>query len=256
MTDDVLQRTPPPADFRLAYGGDANQFGDLRLPAGKKAAPVIVNIHGGFWRAKYDLLHAGHLCAALARSGYATFNLEYRRVGNTGGGWPGSFEDVVSGYRFVAQVAKRYDVNAEKMLVMGHSAGGQLAVCLAAHEPSVQRVVSLAGVLDLSETYRLHLSNDAVVGFLGGTPASVPEHYQEADPMRLQVRGARQAILYASNDEDVPPSFSRSYAEAKQHRGEKVRLVEIAKASHMDLVDPLSGAWETVLSAVKQLFAE
>jgi pimeloyl-ACP methyl ester carboxylesterase len=163
---------------------------------------------------------------------------------------------VVSGYRFVAQVAKRYDVNAEKMLVMGHSAGGQLAVCLAAHEPSVQRVVSLAGVLDLSETYRLHLSNDAVVGFLGGTPASVPEHYQEADPMRLQVRGARQAILYATNDEDVPPSFSRSYAEAKQHRGEKVRLVEIAKASHMDLVDPLSGAWETVLSAVKQLFAE
>ena len=255
MTDDVLQRTPPPADFRLAYGGDPNQFGDLRLPAGKKSAPVVVNIHGGYWRAKYDLLHAGHLCAALTRDGYATLNLEYRRVGNAGGGWPGSFEDVVSGYRFVSQIAKRYDLAADKMLVMGHSAGGQLAVCLAAHESSAKRVLSLAGVLDLNEAYRLHLSNDAVVGFLGGTPASVPEHYREADPMELKV-SARQSILYATNDEDVPPDFSRRYAEGKQRRGENVRLVEIAKASHMDLIDPLSGAWETVAGAVKQLLAE
>lgn len=255
MTDDILQRTPPPADFRVAYGSDPNQFGDLRVPPGKKSTPVIVNIHGGFWRAKYDLQHAGHLCAALTRGGYATLNLEYRRVGNAGGGWPGSFEDVVSGYRFVSQIAKRYDLAANKTLVMGHSAGGQLAVCLAAHESSVKRVLSLAGVLDLNEAYRLHLSNDAVVGFLGGTPSSVPEHYREADPMELKV-GARQSIVYATNDEDVPPDFSRRYTEGKQRGGENVRLVEIAKASHLDLIDPLSPAWETVVSAVKQLFAE
>jgi acetyl esterase/lipase len=252
--DDILERTPPAADARLAYGNDPNQFGDLRLPKTGKSFPVIVNIHGGYWRAKYDLLHAGHMCAALTQDGYATWNLEYRRVGNPGGAWPGTFEDLVNGYRFVSQVAHRYRLDPSRMLVMGHSAGGQLALCLAAHEQSVTRAISLAGVLDLQSAYRLHLSNDAVVEFLGGTPTSVPEHYHEADPMQLKVT-ARQVVVQGAADDVVPPSFSRLYAAAKEKRGENVRLVEIAKAGHFDLIDPQSGACQQVRDAARELLA-
>ena len=254
MSEDILTLKPPPADVRLAYGSDPNQFGDLRLPKGKGPFPVAMNIHGGFWRAKYDLGHAGHLCAALTGKGIATWNLEYRRVGNPGGGWPGTFEDVANGYRFVPQIATRYNLDSTKMLVMGHSAGGQLALCLAAHEPAVQHAVSLAGVVDLQRSFELHLSHDAVVEFLGGRPAEVPDHYREADPMRLPIAQAAQVLFIASNDQDVPPEFSRRYVEEKKSR-EKVALVEIAKADHYDLIDPRSGAWAkieaAVLSAVK-----
>jgi acetyl esterase/lipase len=175
-SENVLTLPPPPADAHLSYGSDANQFGELRLPKTEGPFAVVLNIHGGFWRAKYDFKHAGHLCAALTAKGIATWNVEYRRVGNPGGGWPGTFEDIVSAHRFLPQIAKRYNLDPSKVVIMGHSAGGQLALCLAAHEPSVKRVVSLAGILDLEEAFNEHLSNDAVVEFLGGTPKQVAEH--------------------------------------------------------------------------------
>jgi acetyl esterase/lipase len=171
--EDILTLPPPPADARLAYGTGQLQFGDLRLPKSKSPFPVVMNIHGGYWRAKYDLAHAGHLCAALTAKGLATWNLEYRRVGNDGGGWPGTFEDIVNGFRFLPQLAQRYNLDSARILVMGHSAGGQLALCLAGHQPSVKRVLSLAGVADLQRAWEEHLSNDAVAEFLGGKPKDV-----------------------------------------------------------------------------------
>ena len=246
MAEGILSLAPPPADVRLAYGNDPNQFGDLRLPQGKGPFSVVMNIHGGYWRAKYDLTHAGHLCAALARHGCATWNVEYRRVGNAGGGWPGTFEDIANGYRFLPQIAKRYRLDPHRILVMGHSAGGQLALCLAGHEPSVKRVVSLAGVVDLRQAYALHLSADAVVEFLGGTPKDVPDHYQEADPMQLPIQAARQVLIHGTRDDDVPPAFSASYGARKEARWEAVRVVRIPAANHYDLIDPRSAAWRQV----------
>jgi len=254
MSEDILTLKPPPADVCLAYGSDPNQFGDLRLPKGKGPFPIAMNIHGGFWRAKYDLLHGGHLCAALTGKGIATWNLEYRRVGNPGGGWPGTFEDIVNGYRFLPQIAKRYDLDATKILVMGHSAGGQLALCLAGHEPSVAQVLSLAGVVDLQRSFDLHLSHDAVVEFLGGKPAEVPDHYREADPMHLPVQRAIQVLVHGSADEDVPPEFSHHYFEEKKKTGENVSLIEMPKTDHLDLIDPRSAAWPKVEGAVLKLF--
>src|SRR5258707_15594657 len=105
-----------------------------------------MNIHGGFWRAAYDFTHAGHLCAGLAEAGFATYNVEYRRLGNPGGGWPGSFEDVRNAYGYLRQHAHELNFDPNRILVMGHSAGGQLALCLAGHEPTITRAVSLAGV--------------------------------------------------------------------------------------------------------------
>lgn len=135
---------------------------------------------------------------------------------------------------------------------MGHSAGGQLAMCLAAHEPSVQHVLSLAGVVDLHQAWELHLSNDAVVEFLGGNPSDVREHYREADPMRLAVK-ARQWLIHGVEDDIVPSSFSKNYAEEKKRRGENVHYLEIAGAGHFDLIDPRSAAWPEVEDTVLQL---
>src|ERR1700731_3037115 len=158
--DDILNLPPPKADVRVGYGGDQNQFIHLRLPKEKGPYALAISIHGGFWRAKYDLGHAGHLCAALTAKGMATANVEYRRVGNSGGGWPGTFSDIRAAYQFLLQSGRKYEFDLSRVVVMGHSAGGQLALCLAAHEPGVKAVISLAGVVDLRRAYALHLSND------------------------------------------------------------------------------------------------
>jgi acetyl esterase/lipase len=249
-TDDILGRQQPKPDERAAYGADANQFFEVRLPRGQSPHPVLLNIHGGYWRAQYDLAHTGRLCEALRAAGVATFNIEYRRVGNTGGGWPGTFEDIRSAYRFIQQDQSRFHLDLGRLVVMGHSAGGQLALCLAAHETSIRRAISLAGVVDLKTAYALHLSNDAVVEFLGGKPDAVPEHYREADPIELSISQARQWLLHGSEDDIVPPQFSRDYVLEKKKTGESVQLLEISDAGHFDLIDPASKAFGDVKSTV------
>lgn len=260
MSDDILSLRPPPADARVAYGSDPNQFFDLRLPAAtgksKGPFPLVINIHGGYWRAKYTLDHAGHLCAALTAKGFATANLEYRRVGDPSGAWPETFADIRAAYKFLVQTAHARNLDSQKIIVMGHSAGGQLALCLAAHEPSVTCTLSLAGVVDLQRAYKLHLSNDAVVEFLRGRPDEVPDHYAEADPMRLSIH-ARQWLIHGSADDVVPVDFSRDYVAAKHRRSgkekEDVHLLEIPGAGHFDVIDPRSAAWKTVEDAVLDL---
>jgi acetyl esterase/lipase len=196
----------------------------------------------------------GHVCGALTSRGFATWNLEYRRVGNPGGGWPGTFEDVRDGYRLITQVAKERNLDAELTLLMGHSAGGHLALCLAAHEPKVTRVLSLAGVVDLQRAWDMHLSDDAVVGLLGGTPKSVPDHFAEADPMQLSITHAVQWLVQGTTDVDIAPELSKLYFEEKKRRGEDVHLLEIKGADHFDIVDPSSTAWKQIEEiAIKML---
>lgn len=253
--EDILTKTPPPPDERVSYGADANQFVEVRLPHSQGLYPVAVNIHGGFWRAKYGLAHAGHLCEALRNSGIGTFNVEYRRVGNQGGGWPGTFEDIRTAYRFIRQEHSRFRIDPDRLVVMGHSAGGQLALCLASQEASVRSVISLAGVVDLTQAFSLHLSNDAVAEFLGGKPDAVPEHYREADPMEFHIPHARQCLIHGTTDDTVPPSFSRDYAAQKRKAHELVELIEIPNANHFDLIDPTSAAFGQVAGRVRAAVA-
>ncbi len=243
--EDILSLPAPKADARMTYGSDENQFIDLRFPEGQDMHALAIVIHGGYWRARYGLEYAGHLCAALTSMGIASASLEYRRVGNAGGGWPGTFADVRAAFQFLTQNAGRYHFDPKRASAIGHSAGGQLALCLAAHESGIASAISLAGVIDLQQAYELHLSNDAVVEFLGGTPIEVKDHYREADPMALKIK-ARQWILHGTIDADVPLSLSRSYAVAKTKAKENVKLVEMNDATHFDLVDPRSAAWKEV----------
>jgi acetyl esterase/lipase len=242
-SEDIFTLAPPKADVRIPYGNDRNQFIDLRLPKQKGPHPGAICLHGGYWRARYDLEYLGHLSAALTAKGIATANVEYHRLGNSGGGWPGTFSDIRAAYQFVVQNTARYEIDAKRVIVLGHSAGGQLALCLAAHEPGLKAAISLAGVVDLQRAYELHLSNDAVVEFLGGTPKEVPDHYREADPMKLTIT-ARQWLVHGAEDDIVPPELSREYVKAKIK--ENAKLVMIEKAGHFEIVDPRARAWADV----------
>lgn len=258
----ILSKPQPPPDQRIAYGTEQHQFLEIRLPTGKGPHPGLINIHGGYWRPQYDLTHAGHLCQALRAAGVATFNIEYRRARSEGGAWPGTFEDIRAAYRFIRQVPARFNLNVEKLAVMGHSAGGQLALCLAAHETSVRRVISLAGVVDLKKGFALQLGGGAVADFLGGTPLQVPEHYREADPIELSIPQAKQWLLHGKEDDIVPPELSRDYVRAKTDaktapagKVENAELLEIPRAGHFELIDPAAEAFKqvtaTVLAAVE-----
>ena len=252
MPESILDLVPPKADLRIQYGRDPLQFADVYLPAAAKPWPIVMNLHGGFWRAAYDLLHAGHFCGALAKTGFATFNVEYRRFGNPGGGWPGTLDDIRNAHKYIHNNAHDISCDPERIIVTGHSAGGHLAICLAAHEPSVTRVVPLAGVLDLERAYELHLSNDAAADFLGGAPRQVPDRYRAASPVKLRVQ-ATQVVITGTADDTVPAEFSRDYVAAKKLAGEDVELLEIAGADHYDMIDPRSPAFETITEVLRTL---
>ena len=247
QSEDILELKPPDPDLRVTYGPDPNQFADVRLLAGRGPHPVVLFIHGGYWRAKYDLTYAGHLSHALKLRGIATWNVEYRRVGNPGGGWPGTFADIRSAYQLLRTnaISKTSRLDLNRVCIAGHSAGGQLALALAAFEKTATRVLSLAGVLDLRRAWELHLSNDAVAEFLGGSPADVPDHYREASPAEQNIH-ATQKLIHGTSDDSVPYEISQRYADGKSKTGEKVELITLPKTGHFEIVDPRSNVWKKV----------
>lgn len=251
----ILTRTPPLANTRLQYGDQAPQFGDLRLPEtpGLRPVPVVVVIHGGFWRAQYDLEHIGHLCAALTDAGYATWSIEYRRVGQPGGGWPGTLKDVLQGASYVQQLAKRFDLDLQRVGVIGHSAGGPLALWLAGESALVHGVVSLAGVADLRRAAELQLGRGATQAFLGGEPTRVPRRYSAASPIERVPTGVRQVLVHGTDDDTVPLELSQRYCEAASAAGDEVELVTLPGTGHFELIDPLTDAWPVVLGAVAKV---
>jgi acetyl esterase/lipase len=244
---DILDIPAPKADQRLAYGSDPLQFGDLRLPEKREHAPIVVFIHGGFWKAAYNLDHAGHLCAALTRAGAATWSLEYRRIGNSGGGWPGTFDDIRQGASHVLELAGRYKLDAHRVVVAGHSAGGQLALWLASQQVLPLRgAVALAGVADLKRAYQLRLSNGIVEALLGGSPENVPGRYAEADPMeRLPIK-TPQRLVHGTSDDVVPFEIAERFARASKN----ARLIPLQGSGHFELIDPRAPEWNTVSKAI------
>jgi acetyl esterase/lipase len=228
--EDILtDPPPPPADERLVYGPEPLQFGDLRrAPGGGDSLAVV--LHGGSWKATYNLVHLGHLCIALADAGISTLNVEYRRVGDPGGGWPGSLDDVLLAVDRARALARR-------LVLVGHSAGGHLAL-LAAGRTRLP-VVAVAAVTD-PPTW----TNDAVRAFFGGDPPA------EGSPLARLPLDVPQILVHGTQDDVVPFEQSARYAESA---GRWAELAPLEGAGHFEPVDPLSPEWTAVRDAVERL---
>ncbi len=251
---EILDLPAPPPDARIRYGPDPLHFADLRLPSGPGPHPVVIVIHGGFWRAKFGLEYAGHMCEALRAPGAATWNLEYRRMGHDGGGWPGTCEDVVAGARQLAELSSRYSLDLRRVAAMGHSAGGHLALWLAAERALPLRgVVSLAGVADLKRAWELRLGDGVVEQFLGATPDEAPERYAQASPIERLPLHVPSRLVCGTEDDIVPIEISRRFVEAAARRGDDARLVPLDGAGHFEPVDPRTPEWSIVCSVVLDL---
>jgi acetyl esterase/lipase len=242
------------------YGADRSQLGDLHVPHGAGPHPVIVLIHGGSWRKKYGRAVMRAVAAALVQRGFAAWNIEYRRVGN-GGGWPQTLADVAAAIDRLDGLDPSLDL--DRVDVLGHSAGGHLALWAAGRETlpagapgalagpprvPIRRAISLAGVCDLTGAYR-DWNGGAVRALMGGSPQRLRERYELADPLIRVPLAMPVLLVHGVRDETVSVRLSRDYAAAASAAGGDVELVEIegAAGSHRAFVDPSGPAWQPVL---------
>jgi acetyl esterase/lipase len=212
----------------------------------------VVLIHGGFWRERWDRTLMTPLAHDLAGRGIAAWNVEYRRVGQEGGGWPGTLEDVAAALDAVADLA---DVDSTRVATCGHSAGGQLALWLAAR--ATERVtpraaVALAGVCDLTGGARAGLGGHAVEAFLGGRPDEVPERYAAASPTALVPTGIEQLLVHGAADDIVPLSQSHGYDELARASGDTVTTAFHADGDHFDVIDPTHEMWRAAATWLRE----
>ena len=239
-------------DYTVRYGSDADHVADVRLPSGDATGPLVVFIHGGFWRARYDREHVAPLAADLASRGYPVATIEYRRVGQSGGGWPGTLDDVEAAVRAVPGLI---GADLGQPVLAGHSAGGHLALWAASRVPAVRGVLALAPVADLGLAHRLGLGAGAVADLLGGGPLDVPERYAAADPARLLPLRVPTIVVHGDDDQQVPVGVGREFCAAARRSGDDTRLIELAGIEHFALIEPGSAAWPAVLDALAALGA-
>jgi len=273
---EILTRPTPPPELVLTYGPHKENIADLRLPAPAGSAgpdrgpgvPLVVLLHGGFWRAAYDRAHTGPLASALALAGYAVCVPEYRRTGQAGGGWPGTFDDVAAAVDTLPGIAAEAAaglIDPTLVLLAGHSAGGHLALWAASRNrlpagvawhrsvSSVRGVVALAAVSDLAACAEQDLGRGAAVLLMGGAPERYPGRYAQADPARLLPVPARVRLVHGELDDVVPCGMSLEYAERAARAGCDVACDVLPGCGHFEVIDPLSGAWPRVLSAFRSL---
>jgi acetyl esterase/lipase len=240
-----MEIAPPDAEARLPYGPHASQFVDFRRPEARGPHPFVIMIHGGFWRQRRTLTYAGHLCIALGREGFATANIEYRRTGDEGGGWPGTFDDVKQAIAFALTHAPEFGGDPDRAILLGHSAGGHLAFLAAREFTGLRGVISLAGVVNLHRAKVLNLGDGVVAEFMGGTPETMPEQYREADPV-FRACTVPRVLIHGTADDIVPVEISREFPEPR-------RYVEIPDGDHYTLIDPDSTPWLAVVRELRSL---
>lgn len=271
MARRLFDDPPPAATARIAYGDDPLQFGDLRLPKEPGAGPIstVIVIHGGFWRSKYTLDHIGLMASAITSNGMATWSVEYRRIGDEGGGWPNTLLDVGKACDHLREMAGEYNLDLDRVVVTGHSAGGHLAAWVAgrhripegdplyvADPLQVDACVPLAGVVDLRMCWRERLSNDVVLELMGGTPDEMPDRYVSASPADLLPLGVKQVLIHGTADPNVPHEISALYVERAKELGDDAELVTLKGTGHFELIDPLSREWPKVRDTILRVMPE
>ncbi|MGE5286652.1 MAG: alpha/beta hydrolase family protein [Micromonosporaceae bacterium] len=271
---EVLTRPAPPPDAVLRYGGGKDQIADLRLPHRQSAssadgvtdpAPIVVLIHGGFWRDEYDRAHLGPRAAALAARGYAVCVPEFHRSSPGHSGWPDTFGDVATAADtlpgMMTEAAGAGAVDPEHVLLAGHSAGGHLALWAAARHrlpadapwrtqapPAVRGVIALAAVSDLVACHDQGMGDGAAAALMGGPPELVPDRFAAADPAGLLPLGRPVWLIHGTDDMNVPVGMSRAFAARARAAGDDAELRELSGCDHFNLIDPLSDAWPQVLA--------
>lgn len=265
---------------RYEYGADPSQWGELFLPdlaPHEQHAGVVVVIHGGYWRSQYGAELGVPLAQDLAEHGFAAWNLEYRRMGN-GGGWPQTFLDVLTGVDKLRELSTLHSLDLGKVVALGHSAGGQLAVWAAgrgrlaglglagpddaelAHLASspdavhLTGVVSQSGVLNLAEAEKLNLSNGAVDNLLGGTSSDFPERHRFADPLAALPLAVPVYAVHGEDDTTVPTVMSTSYVDASQSGPVPATFVSVP-GDHFALIDSAAEAYARCRELVASLLA-
>ena len=254
--EEVLAQPVVSTGRRIAYGQLPQQFGMLRVPPQAGVHPVVMLIHGGCWLADYDFSYVEALAAALTARGYATWNIEYRRVGDEGGGWPGTSADVWQALQFLRMLAPRYSLDLSALSLLGHSSGGQLALWLGAEhgrDLPIRSVLSLAGITDL-RTYRRGSPgscHSAVDGLMGGAPDLHPDRYAAASPMARLPLGVMQFIVQGRGDHVVSPDAAQRYARAARQAGDAVQLIEV-EGGHFDVVMARGPVFEEICRVLAQ----
>jgi len=271
MTAQELDALPSRApDRRITYGADSSQYGELRMPAGPGPHPLVVLIHGGCFKAAYATAnYFGAMADALKADGIATWNIEYRRLGEPGSGWPGTYLDVGRAVDHVRAIAGEYHLDLGRVVVVGHSAGGHLAMWTAARrrltEASelftadplrVRGVMDLAGPVDMTANipgYEALCRDTVITSLLGGTPAAVPDHYAQASAIKLLPLAIPQVLVLGSREDFVPLPLVDAYVQAATQAGDPVRRILIPGAGHFEIASPLSFTWPQVKAAIGQL---
>jgi acetyl esterase/lipase len=266
QASDLARLPQPAADHVIAYGDVEQQVAELRLPKGPGPHPVVIVIHGGCWQTPWAMDHVRSLAAALTAEGFATWSLEYRRLGDPGGGWPGTLQDVARGADRLRPEAAARGLDLSRVVALGHSAGGQLALWLGARgslprdsslwtaDPLPLRgIVSLAGVTDLREAAAASVCGDAVPRLLGGEPGQREDRLRQSSPIERLPLGVPQRLVCGALDRLVPNDLSRRHETAARAAGDAVSLELVEGVGHFELVDPRSAAWPAVLRAVRAL---
>jgi len=247
---------PAPAPTAVVrYGAAAPQFAELYLPAGSTPAPVVVLIHGGCWLNAYGADHIRPLAGALVAEGYAVWSLEYRRVGDPGGGWPGTGEDVQAGVAALAQAPFAARLDLDRLALVGHSAGGHLALWLASHWegalPAPRLAVGLAPITDLpAYAAGTNSCEVATPQFMGGRPSEASEAYAAADPAPEAVLPTALTVLHGTDDPIVALAQSEAFTAAVAATGQAVTLEALPKHAHFALIHPRSPAFPRLTAAL------
>lgn len=268
MTYRQFQAKPvPTGGERLSYGPLPSQFGDLWLPGGAGPHPVLVLVHGGCWQAAipaFDLMN--HMASALRDRGIAVWNVEYRRLGDAGGGYPGTFQDVAAALDHVRVLAGTHALDLSRVALSGHSAGGHLALWAAGQHRlpkdsplfsdkgvRVTGVVTLAGINDLRD---FHARGPAACGGPGIIDQLVDAatrgtgSYADTSPAEFPATGVAQTVISGGKDSIVPASFGRAYAGLAAGAGAPVTGIELDMAEHFELIDPAFADWAAVRTAI------
>jgi acetyl esterase/lipase len=263
--EELASLDQPAADHKIFYGEDPHQFGYLRIPDGPGPHPVAVLIHGGCWLAQYDVEHIGRLGAALTREGIATWSLEYRRVGDTGGAWPGTFLDVANGTDHLRGIAAQHSLDLSRVIALGHSAGGHLVLWLAARsrlpmgsmlyskDPLPLRgVIPLAAVPELEAAHEKHVCGHVIDKLMGGSPEEVGSRYDQAVPSRMLPLGIPQILINGAHDASWF-EYGEAYYKKAKASGDDVRFIVAPEAGHFEVILPSTTTWPIVRDAVLSL---